>query len=626
MKKKRNKIICVALLFIVAIVLEKLNEANQKYSSNSFSWVNIGIKIIYIITYLIVGLDILKKAFRNIKKGEVFDENFLMAIATLGAFGVGEFPEAVAVMLFYQIGELFQSYAVDKSRKSISSLMDIRPDYANLVNENGYEKVKPKKVNIGDIILVKPGEKVPLDGTVIDGESRLDTSSLTGETVPRTVKTGDSILSGTINLNSAIKIKVEKTFKQSTVSKILDLVENATSKKSKQENFITKFAKIYTPVVVIIAVILAILPPIILQQQFTIWIYRALSFLVVSCPCALVISIPLSFFGGIGRASKEGVLIKGSNYLEILANAKIAVFDKTGTLTEGVFEVQRIEPENIDKNELLEVVAYAESYSTHPIAESIKIKYGQTIDNTRIEKIDEISGHGISAKIDNKNVLVGNAKLMQQQNIEFKEIKETGTIIYTAINGEYKGYILISDKIKADSKKAIQELKKNGIVKTVMLTGDKDEVGKAVAKELKIDEVYTELLPTDKVEKVQELIKNKSEKDKLLFVGDGINDAPVLALSDIGVAMGALGSDSAIEAADIVIMNDEPSKLVNAMRISRKTLKIAKQNTYFAIIIKIAVLILSALGLSTMWMAVFADVGVTVLAILNSFRVLYGKN
>ena len=626
MKKKRNKIICAALLFIVAIVLEKLNEANQKYSSNSFSWVNIGIKIIYIITYLIVGLDILKKAFRNIKKGEVFDENFLMAIATLGAFGVGEFPEAVAVMLFYQIGELFQSYAVDKSRKSISSLMDIRPDYANLVNENGYEKVKPKKVNIGDIILVKPGEKVPLDGTVIDGESRLDTSSLTGETVPRTVKTGDSILSGTINLNSAIKIKVEKTFKQSTVSKILDLVENATSKKSKQENFITKFAKIYTPVVVIIAVILAILPPIILQQQFTIWIYRALSFLVVSCPCALVISIPLSFFGGIGRASKEGVLIKGSNYLEILANAKIAVFDKTGTLTEGVFEVQRIEPENIDKNELLEVVDYAESYSTHPIAESIKIKYGQTIDNTRIEKIDEISGHGISAKIDNKNVLVGNAKLMQQQNIEFKEIKETGTIIYTAINGEYKGYILISDKIKADSKKAIQELKKNGIVKTVMLTGDKDEVGKAVAKELKIDEVYTELLPTDKVEKVQELIKNKSEKDKLLFVGDGINDAPVLALSDIGVAMGALGSDSAIEAADIVIMNDEPSKLVNAMRISRKTLKIAKQNTYFAIIIKIAVLILSALGLSTMWMAVFADVGVTVLAILNSFRVLYGKN
>ena len=626
MKKKRNKIICAALLFIVAIVLEKLNEANQKYSSNSFSWVNIGIKIIYIITYLIVGLDILKKAFRNIKKGEVFDENFLMAIATLGAFGVGEFPEAVAVMLFYQIGELFQSYAVDKSRKSISSLMDIRPDYANLVNENGYEKVKPKKVNIGDIILVKPGEKVPLDGTVIDGESRLDTSSLTGETVPRTVKTGDSILSGTINLNSAIKIKVEKTFKQSTVSKILDLVENATSKKSKQENFITKFAKIYTPVVVIIAVILAILPPIILQQQFTIWIYRALSFLVVSCPCALVISIPLSFFGGIGRASKEGVLIKGSNYLEILANAKIAVFDKTGTLTEGVFEVQRIEPENIDKNELLEVVAYAESYSTHPIAESIKIKYGQTIDNTRIEKIDEISGHGISAKIDNKNVLVGNAKLMQQQNIKFKEIKETGTIIYTAINGEYKGYILISDKIKADSKKAIQELKKNGIVKTVMLTGDKDEVGKAVAKELKIDEVYTELLPTDKVEKVQELIKNKSEKDKLLFVDDGINDAPVLALSDIGVAMGALGSDSAIEAADIVIMNDEPSKLVNAMRISRKTLKIAKQNTYFAIIIKIAVLILSALGLSTMWMAVFADVGVTVLAILNSFRVLYGKN
>ena len=497
MKKKRNKIICAALLFIVAIVLEKLNEANQKYSSNSFSWVNIGIKIIYIITYLIVGLDILKKAFRNIKKGEVFDENFLMAIATLGAFGVGEFPEAVAVMLFYQIGELFQSYAVDKSRKSISSLMDIRPDYANLVNENGYEKVKPKKVNIGDIILVKPGEKVPLDGTVIDGESRLDTSSLTGETVPRTVKTGDSILSGTINLNSAIKIKVEKTFKQSTVSKILDLVENATSKKSKQENFITKFAKIYTPVVVIIAVILAILPPIILQQQFTIWIYRALSFLVVSCPCALVISIPLSFFGGIGRASKEGVLIKGSNYLEILANAKIAVFDKTGTLTEGVFEVQRIEPENIDKNELLEVVAYAESYSTHPIAESIKIKYGQTIDNTRIEKIDEISGHGISAKIDNKNVLVGNAKLMQQQNIEFKEIKETGTIIYTAINGEYKGYILISDKIKADSKKAIQELKKNGIVKTVMLTGDKDEVGKAVAKELKIDESNAKILEFD---------------------------------------------------------------------------------------------------------------------------------
>ncbi len=615
MKKRLNKIISSGILFIIAIILDYLN----------INFLLIISKLLFLISYFIVGYDIIKKALKNIKKGDFFDENFLMAVATIGAFLVGEFPEAVAVMLFYQVGELFQSYAVDKSRKSIASLMDIRPDYANLLTDKGEEKVKPKNIKIGDVIIIKPGEKVPLDGEVIEGTSRLDTKSLTGETVPRSVTVNDKILSGTINLNSVLKVKVEKEFKQSTVSKILDLVENASSKKSESENFITKFAKIYTPVVVIIALFLAVLPPIIFKASFKTWIYRALSFLVVSCPCALVISIPLSFFGGLGRASKEGILIKGSNHLENLAKSKIAVFDKTGTLTEGVFEVQEISSKTLSDAELLRVVATAENYSSHPIAESIKNKYNNKVNEKEIINLEEISGCGIRATINEKDVLVGNDKLMDKNKIKYNKVNKIGTIIYVAIDNNYEGYIIISDKIKKDSKQAICELKRNGIEKTIMLTGDKKEVGLSVSEELGLDEVYTDLLPTDKVSKVEDIIKDKNKNDKLLFVGDGINDAPVLALSDIGVSMGALGSDSAIEAADVVIMTDEPSKLVNAIKISRKTLKIAKENIYFAIIVKIIILILSALGLSSMWMAVFGDVGVTVIAILNSFRVLYGK-
>lgn len=585
-------------------------------------WIN---NAVYIIAYLIVGLEVLKEAVENIIKGKVFDENFLMAVATIGAFAIGEYPEAVAVMLFYQVGEMFQDYAVDKSRKSIANLMDIRPDYANIEKDNQIEKVAPNSVKIGDIIVVKPGEKVPLDGYIIDGKSSLDTKALTGESVPRDAKEGDAILSGCINLNGVIKIKVTKEYGESTVSKILDLVENASNKKAKSENFITKFAEYYTPTVVIIAVILAIVPPFVLNNgTFLDWVYRALSFLVVSCPCALVISIPLSFFGGIGGASKIGVLVKGSNYLEALANTETIVFDKTGTLTEGVFEVQKIKSIDISEEELLEITAYAENYSNHPISISVKHAYNKEIEEKRIIDVKELSGRGIVARIDEKDVLVGNEKLMNENKVNFEKSDDIGTILYVAIDSKFAGFIVIADKIKEDSKKAIINLKKNHIKQTIMLTGDRKEVGESVATELGIDKAYTELLPDGKVEKVEALLKAKSEKGKLAFVGDGINDAPVLALADIGIAMGGLGADAAIEAADVVIMTDEPSKIVNVMKLSRKTMKIVKENIVFAISVKLLVLILSALGISTMWEAVFADVGVSVIAVINALRVLKG--
>ena len=610
MKKRGIKIIISAILFVLALVIPFSNE-----------WINNGL---FIISYLVVGFEILKKAVRNIFRGKVFDENFLMAVATIGAFAIGEFPEAVAVMLFYQVGELFQSYAVDKSRKSIASLMDIRPDYANIEKDGKIEKVDPDEVKIGDIIIVKTGEKIPLDGVVVDGTSSLDTMALTGESVPRVVKTQDEVLSGCINKDGLLKIRVTKEFGESTVSKILDLVENASSKKSKSENFITKFAKYYTPTVVIIAVLLAFIPPIILKDfsTFSVWLYRALSFLVVSCPCALVISIPLSFFGGIGGASKMGILIKGSNYLEALANTETVVFDKTGTLTEGIFEVQDIYAEGIEKDELLRIVAHAENYSNHPIAKSVKKAYNKEIDEKIIKNPQELSGKGIWAKIDEKDILVGNEKLMLEEKIDFKKCDEVGTILYVAIDKKYVGYVLIADKIKQDSPKTIRELKAMNVKETVMLTGDKKEVGEYVAKKLNMDKVYTELLPDGKVEKVEELLKQKSEKGKLVFVGDGINDAPVLTISDIGVAMGGLGSDAAIEAADIVIMTDETSKISKAINLSKKTMRIVRENIIFAIFVKIAVLVLTAFGASTMWEAVFADVGVSVIAIINALRML----
>ena len=619
MKKRLRKIIIAAIIFLIAVLIDKINVVNIDENILSITQI-----ILYVLSYLIVGFEVVKKAVNNIFHGEFFDENFLMTIATIGAFVIREFPEAVAVMLFYQIGEYFQSYAVKKSRKSIASLMNIRPDYANLKVNGNIEKKSPEEIKIGDTIVVKPGEKVPLDGVVMDGKSMIDTSALTGESVPREFKTKDTILSGCINLNGVLEIKVEKEFGESTVSKILELVENATNKKAKTENFITKFSKYYTPIVVFLALIIAIIPPIISKTDMLDWIYRALTFLVVSCPCALVISVPLSFFSGIGSASKKGILVKGSNYLELLSKTEIVVFDKTGTLTEGVFAVQEIvNKKEYDPKELLELSAYCESYSNHPISLSIQKAYGKEINKNRIIKTEEIAGKGIISKIDNKEVACGNIKLMKELDLkDVKEIDEIGTVIYVAINKQYAGYILISDKIKADSKKAIQDLKKAGVKKTVMLTGDNKEVAEKVNKEIKLDEVYSELLPVDKVSKVEELLKNKSEESKLAFIGDGINDAPVLARADIGIAMGGLGSDAAIEAADIVIMTDEPSKIATAMKISRKTLKIVYQNIIFALIIKIGVLILSAFGLTSMWGAVFADVGVTVLAVLNSFRAL----
>lgn len=613
MKKNGIKIIIALLLFIVAITI---NFNNQ--------WIN---NSIYIISYIIVGFEIIRKALRNIIRGKVFDENFLMSVATIGAFAIGEYPEAVAVMLFYQIGELFQSYAVDKSRKSISNLMDIRPDFANVERNGIIQKVEPDEVNIDEIIVVKPGEKIPLDGYIVEGTSTLDTKALTGEALPREVLEGDEVLSGTINLNGVLKIKVEKEYSQSTVSRILDLVENASSKKAKTENFITKFAKYYTPIVVIIAVVLAIVPPLLIEGElFSDWIYRALSFLVVSCPCALVVSIPLSFFGGIGGASKIGVLIKGSNYLEQLANTEIIVFDKTGTLTEGVFDVQKIEAIDISKEELLRITAHAENYSNHPISLSVKKAYGKEIDEKQIIKVQELSGRGIVATISNQEVLVGNEKLMNEKQIVFTKSTDIGTILYVAIDGKFAGYILIADKIKKDSIKTIKDLKKNNIKQTIMLTGDRKNVSETIAKELNIDKFYAELLPDGKVEKVEKLLKETSKKGKLAFVGDGINDAPVLAISDIGIAMGSLGSDAAIEAADVVLMTDEPSKIVNAIKLSRKTMRIVKQNIVFAISVKVLVLILSAFGISTMWQAVFADVGVSVIAIINALRALRVKN
>ena len=613
MKKDVIKILIALALFLIAMVIKFENE-----------WINNGI---FIVSYIIVGFEILRKAVRNIFKGKVFDENFLMSIATLGAFAIGEFPEAVAVMLFYQVGELFQDYAVDKSRKSIASLMDIRPDYANIIRDGKEEKVDPSEVNIGDTTIIKPGEKVPLDGVVVDGKTTLDTKALTGESVPRGVEVGDQVLSGCINLNGVIKVKVTKEYGESTVSKILDLVENASSKKAKSENFITKFAAYYTPIVVIIAIILAIVPPLIVEgANFQDWLYRALSFLVVSCPCALVISIPLSFFGGIGGASKMGVLVKGSNYLEALSNAEIMVFDKTGTLTEGVFEVQNVEPIGISKEELLKIAAYAEYYSNHPISKSIKKAYNKEIDEKEIIDSKEISGKGIEAKIGNQAVLAGNEKLMNEKGIEYTKCTHVGSVVYVAIDGKYVGHIVIADKIKEDAKRTIEELRKNNIKETVMLTGDRKNIGEAVAKELGIDKVYAELLPDGKVEKVEELLKTKLPKGKLAFVGDGINDAPVLAMADIGIAMGGLGADSAIEAADIVIMTDQPSKIISAIKLSKKTMRIVRENIIFAIAVKVLVLILTAVGLSSMWQAVFADVGVSVIAILNALRALRVKN
>lgn len=588
---------------------------------------NIVSLVIFLIAFVLIGGDIVIKAIKNIFHGQVFDENFLMSIATIGAFSIGDYAEGVAVMLFYQVGELFQSYAVDRSRKSIASLMDIRPDYANVQRGEVLEKVDPDEVKIGDVIVVKAGEKIPLDAEVIEGNSMVDTSALTGESVPREVAPGDNLLSGCINVNGLLTARVTKEFGESTVSKILDLVENASSKKSNSENFITKFARYYTPAVVIVAALLAIIPPLVVPGAvFSDWLYRALVFLVISCPCALVISIPLSFFGGIGGASRSGILVKGSNYLEALAETEIVVFDKTGTLTKGVFKVQEIVPNEIPKDELLEMTAYAESYSNHPISLSLKQAYGKEIDNARITNVDEISGHGVVANIDGKSVAAGNVKLMRKLNISFQEPNDiVGTVVHVAIDNIYKGYIVIADEVKEDSPEAIRDLKAAGIKQTVMLTGDAKRIGEKVAAQLGLDKVYTELLPADKVQKMEELFAGKSPKGKLAFVGDGINDAPVLARADIGIAMGGLGSDAAIEAADVVIMTDEPSRIATAMKVSRKTLRIVKQNIILALSVKAVVLVLGAIGIASMWAAVFADVGVAVLAILNAIRILNVK-
>lgn len=583
--------------------------------------------ILYAISYILAGGDVLKRAFENIKDGEVFDENFLMSIASLGAFIIGEAPEGVAVMLFYQVGEAFQSYAVGQSRRSIASLMDIRPDYANVLRNGEVLTLSPEEVEIGEVILVKAGEKVPLDGIVTEGSSMLDTSALTGESLPKDVTVGNELLSGCININGLIYAKVTKKFSESTVNKILELVENASSRKSKSEKFITRFARFYTPIVVVIAVILAILPPLLIKDaRFSDWIYRALAFLVVSCPCALVISVPLSFFGGIGGASKNGILVKGSNYLEAMAKTQIVVFDKTGTLTKGVFKVQKIYSVKNQPDNLLKLAAYAENYSNHPISASLKEAYKKDIDSEKISEVEEILGHGVSALVEETKVLAGNDKLMDKFNIPYNEEVTDGTIVHLAADGEYAGYILIADQIKDDAPLAIEKLKKQGVKDIVMLTGDNEAAGINVAEELGIDKVYTQLLPADKVEKVEELLSQKSESGSLMFVGDGINDAPVLARADVGVAMGGLGSDAAIEAADVVIMTDEPSKIATAIEISKNTLKIAYQNIIFAISVKVIILILSTLGLASLWAAVFADVGVTFIAILNAMRALRFNN
>ena len=577
----------------------------------------------FLVAYLIIGGDVVLKAIKNIVRGRVFDENFLMFIATIGAFAIGNYEEAVGVMLFYQIGELFQNYAVDHSRKSIASLMDIRPDYANVRRGNEIIKVDPDEVNIGDEIIIKPGEKIPLDAIVLEGTSMINTSSLTGESVPREAVVGSSLLSGCININGLLTAKVMKEYSESTVSKILDLVENASNKKSNSENFITKFARYYTPTVVILAFLLAVIPPLLYNdEEFIKWLVRALTFLVISCPCALVISIPLSFFGGIGGASKLGILVKGSNYLEALAQTEIVVFDKTGTLTKGVFNVQEIHSKTMDSKELLKLTAHAENYSNHPISLSLKKAYGLAIDPNIISDVQEIAGYGVQANVDGREVLAGNDKLMKEHQIAYYEGEIIGTIIHIAVDKHYAGYIVIADEIKNDSFDAIQALKKEKVQQIVMLTGDSKKIGEFVAQKLGLDKVYTELLPADKVEKLEEIFSQKSNKGKLVFVGDGVNDAPVLARADIGIAMGGVGSDAAIEAADIVIMTYEPSKIATAIKISKKTLSIAKQNIFFALSVKIIVLILGAIGIANMWGAVFADVGVSIIAILNAIRVL----
>ena len=620
MNKKQKKvliriIVAVALLIILSFVPAE-------------GWRQLAL---YMIPYLVIGYDILKKAVKGIMNRQVFDENFLMAVATVGAIALGDYKEGVAVMLFYQIGELFQSYAVGKSRRNISELMDIRPDYANIEKDGEVVQVDPDEVAIGTIILVKPGEKIPIDGIVTEGTSSLNTSALTGESLPRNAKEGDEVISGCINMTGLLKIKTTREFGESTVSKILELVENSSSRKSRSENFISKFARVYTPAVCYGAVALALIPPIVrmvfmgLPADFGTWIYRALTFLVISCPCALVISIPLSFFAGIGGASKEGVLVKGSNYLETLSQTKYVVFDKTGTMTQGVFEVSGIFPAALSKEELIEYAACAESYSSHPISKSLQKAYGKEIDKNRVTEVTEVSGKGVTAKVDGRLVAAGNGRLMDQLGIPYTVCDQVGTLVYVAVDGTFAGCIVISDLLKPHAKEAIDALKRAGVTRTVMLTGDTKRVADSVAAELGIHEVCSELLPADKVAKVEELLAKKSEKEKLAFVGDGINDAPVLSRADIGIAMGALGSDAAIEAADIVLMDDDPLKIAKAIKISRKCIHIVYENIYFAIGIKVICLILGALGIANMWAAIFADVGVMVIAVLNAIRALFVK-
>ena len=620
MNKKQKKMLIRIIVAAVLIVLFSKLPID--------GYVRFGL---FMIPYLVIGYDILQKAFKGIRNKQVFDENFLMAVATVGAILLGDYSEGVAVMLFYQIGELFQSYAVGKSRRNISELMDIRPDYANIEVDGKLEQIDPDEVEIGTVIVVQPGEKVPIDGVIIDGVSILNTSALTGESLPRDAKAGDEVISGCINMTGVLKIRTIREFGESTVSKILELVENSSSRKSKSENFISKFAKYYTPVVCYGALALAFIPPIVLlimgkPAMWGDWIYRALTFLVISCPCALVISIHLSFFAGIGGASNQGVLVKGSNYLETLAQTSYVVFDKTGTMTQGVFEVSGVHHNEISDEKLLEYAALAECSSSHPISKSLQKAYGKPIDRNRVTDIEEISGNGVTAKVDGISVAAGNAKLMKRLGISYQECHHVGTVIHMAVDGRYEGHILISDILKPHAKEAIAELKKAGIKKTVMLTGDSKRVADQVAKELGIGEVYSELLPADKVSKVEELLHQKSEKEKLAFVGDGINDAPVLSRADIGIAMGALGSDAAIEAADIVLMDDDPLKISKAIKIARKCIHIVYENIYFAIGIKILCLILGALGIANMWMAIFADVGVMIIAVLNAIRTLFVKN
>ena len=616
-KKMLYRIIVTFLLFAVLMVCE--------HTGGMDGWNKIVLFVIYLVPYLVIGYDIVYKAARNISHGQVFDENFLMMIATFGAFGVGEYSEAVAVMLFYQVGELFQGYAVGKSRQSISDMMDICPEYANIEEDGVLKQVDPDDVEVGSIIVVKPGERIPLDGIVVEGESLIDTAALTGESVPRSAKAGDEIISGCVNGSGTLKVKTTKEFDDSTVAKILELVENASSKKAKVENFITRFAKYYTPVVTIGAVILAILPPLILGGGWAEWIQRACIFLVISCPCALVISVPLGFFGGIGAASKIGVLVKGSNYLEAVAEMTTIVFDKTGTLTKGEFKVTDVITENGSKEELIELAALGEGYSNHPIANSIREAYGKELDLNRVTNTEEIAGHGIKAVIDGKTVLLGNEKLMKSESIFYTSCKSMGTVVYVACNGVFEGAVVISDTIKDGAKEAIRDMKQVGVRHTVMLTGDRREAAETVAQTLGIDEVHAELLPGGKVEQVEALLKAEKQKERLAFVGDGINDAPVLTRADIGIAMGSMGSDAAIEAADIVLMDDDVTKIASVVRIARKTLRIVKQNIVFALAIKALVLILGALGMANMWEAVFADVGVSVIAILNSMRTLNEK-